>query len=237
MKWQLSNKACTVFVEFKKDGEFVLPDAGSVKLTVRSNSGALLVNATAVPDPSSTVTTVVISQANNTITAGTTESRYVLVEFTSGTQPLTFETKYKLTDFLPITAEPQNVRGHLGVRYGELPDSDIDLYEAYYNLLRSNSTLATALVTTDTRAMNANRAIAIACALDLIPSMSTRAAKQDSLNNATLLRQTIDWDAIQLKLQGELAEALAGLSLAVVTTFSVPTMFAVVTPTDVITNA
>lgn len=237
MNWQLSNKACTLYVEFKKDGEFVIPDAGSIKFTLRSNPGTVLVNAAAVPDPASTVTTVVVSQANNTITAGTVESRYGLIEFTFGTQPLTAELTYRLSDFLPLTAKPELVRRLLGVRYGELPDNDIDLYESYYDLLRSYSTLATALVTTDTRAMNANRAVALHCALSLIPSMPTRAAKQDSLNNATLLRQTIDWDAIQAKLQGELADALAGLDLVVSTVVSAPSLFVLVTPTDVITNA
>jgi len=237
MNWQLSNKACTLYLEFRKDGEFVIPDAGSIKFTLRGNSGALLVNAAAVPDPNSSVTTVVVAQANNTTTVGTIESRYVLVEFMVAGQPLTITFAYRLSDFLPITAQPQDVRNALGVRFGELQDRDVDLYEAYYNLVRSYPLLATALVTSDTRAMNANRAIVLYCALDLIPSMPTRTAKQDSLNNATLLRQTIDWESIQAKLQGELSEALAGLNLAVSTTVSVPTYFTVITPTDVITNA
>ena len=238
-QWKLANVATKIYVEFKKDGEFVIPDAGSILLTIRGNSGAAIggYNGVQLADVTGTTLLYTVQASVNLIPENTTESRYVSVSYTSDGVPLTFNFNYRLSGFLPITVQPQDVRNILGVRDLEVRDEDVDLHEAYFDLLRTNSTLSEALTSVTGRANYANRAIALKSALTLLPSMPVRALKEDALNNATQIRATIDWEALKVQLEDELSKALENLAVDVEPETSLPVLFALVTPTDPVTNA
>lgn len=235
--WRLSGKPVSVYVEFKKDGEFVPPDPGSIKLTVRDHTGIPFSGYDQASQPDTTLTTslIVLPQNLNIINSGW-ENRHVWVEFTSGGVPCVFKSSYKLSFFIPFNASPSDVRNTLGVRDKELKDEEVDLYEAYFKLEEVIPSFNVALLDTGLRGINANKALVLFAALELIPSMPVRVAKTDILNNAQLTRATIDWDQLEAKLRAE----LAGIVLLIPenpTSIILSAVFALSQPVDVITNA
>ncbi len=236
--WCVSGQGTTVLVEFKKDGEFVIPDPGSIKLTIRSNSGVVIsgYDRQAQADVASSALLLAIPDAVN-ITNEEREARYIIVDFTSGNYPCSFRTSYRLSVFLPIQVGAQDVRTLLGLREEELKDFEVGIYDAYFTLLRETPTLAANLLTGDDAAMYANKAISLKAALLVMPSVPLRAAKQDSLNNATLLRASVDYLKLQADLEGQLADALANMESVGALSYSATPLLLLTTPTDPITNA
>lgn len=237
-RWYVAGYANSFYVEFKKDGQFVQPDPASIKLTIRDNSGLPIsgYDHAAQPDTLNTTLLLTIPQAVNVVNEGR-ENRYVRLEFTSAGVPCAFVAAYKLTPFIPIAVVPEDVRNILGARDTELKDQEIDLYEAYFRLARDNPLLEDALTDTGDKNMYANRAIALAAALILIPSMPVRAIKEDTLNNASAIRATVDWDKVQAGIESELAQALANVAADIAVSFAYSPIFRLSTPIDPITNA
>lgn len=236
--WCVSGQGNTVLVEFKKDGEFVIPDPGSIKLTIRSNSGLVVggYDKQAQVGVLSSTWLLAVPGAVN-ITNEEREARYIIVDFTSGNYPCSFRVSYRLTAFLPIQVLPQDVRTLLGLREEELKDFEVEIYDAYFALLRSNPALGANLVTGNDATMYANKAIALKAALLVMPSVPLRAAKQDSLNNATLLRATIDYGKLQAELEGQLSDALANMGSVTAISYAATPLLLLTTPVDPITNA
>lgn len=237
-RWHIAGEAIGLYVEFKKDGEFMPPDIGSIKLTIRDYTGVPLAgfNHAVQADVLGTSVLLNVPQSANLVNEGV-ENRFVRVNFRVGGIPCIWSDAYKLTAFLPISVLPSDVRNLLGARDKEIKDDEVDLYEAYFTLLRSNSGINIALVQTDDRAMFANRAIALQAALMLLPSMPVRIMKEDALNNASQVRATIDWEKIKAALLAELAVAIGGFLPELSTGFTLNALFIKSNPTDPVTNA
>lgn len=236
--WNLSGQALSLYLEFKKDGEFVQPDPGSLYLTIRNHQGAPIsgFNKAIQPNVNGTTLLLNIPDTVNVVSSGR-ETRFVRMDFTYGGLPLFIETRYKLTSFIPITAMPSDVRNLLGVREKELKDEEVDLYEAYFKLTSVAPALLTALQASDDRSMYANRAIALKAAIDLIPSMPVRTLKEESLNNASAIRASIDWELLAAQLSGQLSDSLDLIVENAVVDVSFSPIFMVTSPTDPVTNA
>lgn len=241
MNWHLDNKASSLYVEFLSDGEFVVPDAGSIFLTLRGNDGEIVAgyDSLALPDTTLSTMTWTVPQAVNVIGAVDFETRYVRVDFKSGGKPLVAEQVYKLGPFLPISAKEAEVRALFGVRELELPDSDIDLRAAFY-LLKEDypEAMATSLSATAT-SWWANRAIVLMAAQQVGPSLPVRALKQEDLNNASQIRANIDWERINGAILSEFSIVMNKLQEAASVTGggSLSPLLVVSLPTDPITNA
>lgn len=241
MNWNIAGKALSLYVEFKQGGEFVIPDVGSLKLTLRGNDGVVLVgyDASALADTLLSTLVVVVPSDVNVVTTPPVETRFMRLDFTAGGQPLFIEQSYNLSPFLPLIATPSDVRARFGARVAELPDSDIDLIGAYFTLLEDyHSAMSNALVQTTTRRL-ANTAVILKTALLLGGSMPGRMLKEEALNNASNLRGVIDWEALQRKNEAELAITLNKLEIAASATAVVlpSPLMAVSLPTDPVTNA
>lgn len=236
--WNLSGQALTLYLEFKKDGEFVQPDPGSLYLTIRNHQGVPISGYNKSPQANVSGTTLMLSipEAVNEVAAGR-ETRFVRMDFTYGGLPLAIEHRYKLTSFVPITAMPDDVRNLLGVRQKELKDEEVDLHEAYFQLTSIASGLLEALQASDDRSMYANRAIALRAALNLIPSMPVRTLKEDSLNNASAVRASIDWELLAAQLSGQLADSLDLIVEDAVIESTFTPLLMLTNPTDPVTNA
>lgn len=235
-RWHVAGQSLGLYVEFKKDGQFMPPDAGSIKLTIRDSVGVPLsgFNQAAQADTSNTSVLYTVPYTANMATEP--EARYVQVDYTIGGVPCIWKDVYKLSPFLPIAVVPSDVRNILGVRDKELTDEQVDIYEAYFELLRVVPDLEAALVAADDRCRLANRAIALKAALIVLPSMPVRAMKEDALNNASQVRATIDWELLRAGIESELSGILVGVPVSP-EGFVLHPLFMVVTPTDRITNA
>lgn len=236
--WYVSGEGATLLIEFKRDDQFVIPDPGTIKLTIRSNSGLVLpgYNRAVQPDvPSSAWLLNIPADVN--ITNEERENRFIIVEYLSGGYPCLTRINYRLTHFLPIQTSPQEVRSLLGLRDLEVKDYEIDLYTAYFELLRNNPLFEDYLIAGDDTAMYANRAIALVAALKLLPSLPLRAVKEDTLNNASLIRANVDWDALKASLEQQLVEALDGLEVLGAPLLGAPPLLLLTFPLDPVTNA
>lgn len=237
-RWCLAGKACSFYVEFKKDGEFVQPDPSSIKLTIRNNSGTPVsgYNEELQPDTLMTSLLFTIPEGVNAIT-GTVENRFIRLDYTSNGVPCVFIDSYRLCNFVPFTATPNDVRNILGARGLEIKDEEADLYEAYFQLLRTNSTISAALIAGTDVSMYANRAIALKAALTLVPSMPSRALKEDTMHNASAIRATVDWVKMEQAIKDELGNALLNMESATNPGIQFSNIFIVSNPTDPVTNA
>lgn len=241
MNWHLDNKASSLYVEFLSDGEFVVPDSGSLFLTLRGNAGAVIggYDNLALPDVTVSTMSYTVPQAVNVIGAVDFETRYSRVDFKVGGKPFVSEQTYKLGPFVPISAEEAEVRAIFGVRDLELPDADIDLRGAYYLLKEAYpEAMATALTTTAT-SWWANRAIVLTAAQQVAPSMPVRALKEEGLNNATQIRASIDWERLMAAISSELAATIGKLQEAASVSSSggLTPLLVLSLPTDPVTNA
>lgn len=239
MRWHLPSTDVSILVEFVSEGEPVIPDTNSVILTVRDMAGAPLagLGALAVAGPYLTQRTLVIPAANHALGSGEmTKTRFVEVNYTVSGVPLKVSDWYGIRAFIPLTVGPEDVRGLLGLRDKELPDADIDLFNAYLKLVRSNSTFPQLLLRTDGFERQANKAVALQAALDVLPSAPIRALKEETLSNASSIRASIDWSTLEASLMAQLDAVIGELFPDSIVAFGAG-LFVVVTPTDVITNA
>ena len=236
--WNLSGESNSVYIEFKKDGELYPPDTGSIKLTLRDTSGQIIAGYDKVLLDDTVLTTMLLTFPGsvNVINEGR-ESRHVRVDYLVGGVPCAYMGSYKLSPFIPLTVTAADVRSILGIREKELLDVEVDLYESYFNLLPANPLLESALLAVDNTAMKANRAVALNAALTLLPSMPARASKEDALNNASLVRASIDWAEVRDAILAELSDCLGALDPnGPVSSFQFTPLLVLTFPTDPVTN-
>jgi hypothetical protein len=62
------------------------------------------------------------------------EKRTLITKFSSGGIPYTVSMRYRLVPFLNLEIGPENVRKFVGVNPRELPDDEIDLTRAYFDI-------------------------------------------------------------------------------------------------------
>ena len=62
------------------------------------------------------------------------EKRTLITKFSSGGIPYTVSMRYRLVPFLNLEIGPENIRKFVGVNPRELPDDEIDLTRAYFDI-------------------------------------------------------------------------------------------------------
>ncbi len=242
MDWRTANTSVAVAVPFLVDGEFVIPDAGSVTLTVRGNDGAVLAGYNELPiaDVTQTSTLLTIAPEANGIGANPMETRYLRVSYLVGNVPGLFSYAYRLTPFLPITAGPEDVRRVTGIDYKALPDSDVDVHEAYFKLAKDvGAVFVTALTSPGRAAISANNMIALQAAILLLPSLQNRVMKSETSHNEIYIRNTLDLAQLAADLQAALLDETNAMleELGNAVTSVISPIFLVTSPVDVITGA
>lgn len=237
MKWFQAGEDLTFDIEIIVDGVPALPDDGTVTVTVRDQSGTVLdgLDHKPITVPGTTASISVPAGAN--AIAGDTESRFVTLAYVAGGQSRHQQASYALYPFLPIEATEDAVRGLLGVSRDELPDDDIELVPAYFDLKADNGdAFANAFTASDRKRQQANRALAARAALDALPSLQLRVFQARTIENATFTRfQAVDFAKLRDDLTELMQLALNGVSAN--TTVTYPTLLVVSTPTDPVTNS
>ncbi len=241
MKWETADESSVVTCQTTALGEFVIPDAGSLTVTLRDHTGAVLAgyDALSLPDVALPLVQLVVPSGINAIDpAGLAETRYVKFSFTVSGLPYSQSANYRLTPFLPIQKNAQNVRDLLGAAETELPDSAIDLIEAYFKLADEVGVAFTAAMIATTRAnICANNMVALQAAITTIPAMQTRLLKSEKSHDEGFERSKIDFAKLEVDLVAQLAGETASMIDGTVIAVSSPAIFAVTTPTDIITGA
>lgn len=204
MKTYLAGEDITLQIPLRMNGEPVVPDAGSVKLTLRDNAGQVLVNKEAVTmGTASTEASVLIDADHNALGTGRFSNRSVLVTFTKSGRPQEVRLSYRLTAWLNTTITADDVRGFIGIDSGELPDREIDIIAAYLDVENdvTETVLSAALGGADAKQIAANRLILARAVLDQIPGLQMRVSQNES--NGVFSAQRPKLDLVQLELRAQ----------------------------------
>lgn len=213
-KYFIAGEDVNIVLPFLVDGpngpDYVVPDAGSVSYTVRGHTGQPIAGATNVSVPTDADDTQVsvnigfpINNKTRQFERRSVEYRWVVAGRAYGR-----EFSFFLTDRLIFDATPAEVRERLGVNASELPDHEVDLVAAYYQLGAQigATTLADKLAEGTYETIKANRALVLVEALRLLPSLRLRAAKAETSGSEGFTRYDIDWDALEKALKDELGK-------------------------------
>ena len=243
MDWRITDKDAVIAIEFMRDGEFAIPDVGSVTLTLRGNDGAVLPGFDELPviDNGTSTQTVTIPQAQNQIAVGAKlETRYGAISYSVDAVPHNYGFVYRLTPFLPLQQTVGGVRAFIGADSAELPDSDIDLMEAYFALEALLGVKFTEALTATSRAsLIANRMLGLKAAITTLPSMQTRLRKSQTSHNEQIQKFVINFEQLKADLEKDLLDATTELTDLIdgPTTTAVTPIFQLSQPIDVITGA
>lgn len=234
LSWVIAGSDLTYKVDFFVGGALVAPDPGSVYLTIRDNAGngiAPYIHQAQVVTGTQLDLTIP-GLVNTPVVSGKLESRFVIVEFLYQGRPYAVRQTYRLTPFITFSADEATVRKHLGMMPEELEDFEIDLYQAYYELLTEVTALGTILQAGTISALRANDAIAIQAALLIITSLSARYAQKVASADSEFTRATkFDPDKLIADLEARLDDLINELTAADPDAVTAPTLFIVTTRT------
>ena len=232
-----------VAFDLRLDEEYVTPDAGTITYTVYDNSGTVMggLSNVAYPDGSVTANRVLITVPNSSHTVGagkSFEQRSVELNFLYDGVPHRMLKHYYVTSRLNYRADPFEVLGMIGLKEGEVFADQVDFVRSYFllasQLTSSGSDLATLLASGTISQINANEAIKVHAALDLMTCIELKAFRKAGGDSLSFQRfEKVDFSA----LRAELTSRLSTLTEAISSTTTAPTVFQVVTVVDAITGA
>lgn len=233
----LAGSDVSVRVLFSANGQPKVPDSGSVKYTLRGDSGSVLLsNQSLAPAAAANYVIVDVPAIHNDITQRY-EYRTVLVNFAINGSKYSVRTKYRLLPFLNYACTPDDARGFTGLAPDELKDDDIDYPKSYFEIEDKvgQSVLENMLAGTPAQRKSANDAILYTTILAVIPSLKLRTAftQTDGPLGFSRFRNTPDFDSLASEAQARLSSALDVVGSR--DTVS-PTLILVATPTDPITG-
>lgn len=190
-----------IAVPLARDGEPFLADTGSVSWSLRLHDGTLDPARTnvAFTNLSDTTLLILVPAVANALAVGRLfEKRTVVVRGLHGGQPFVATTQYRLAPWLNHSVTNDLVRAFIGTDAGELPDADIDLVAAYYDLatLVGVDTLATALSSGTELEIRANDAIKGIAVLRALPGVRQRMLKRAEDGTLKSERFAIDFDKL-----------------------------------------
>ncbi|BCJ91784.1 hypothetical protein IZ6_25190 [Terrihabitans soli] len=210
----LAGLSIAVPVFFTVSGDPKVPDSGTAVYTVYDQAGEPITGLIDVPlstGPTTTRTIISISQTYTSISSGRFSKLTVIVRFVHGGMPHTLRIPVRLVPFINYSASPADVRSYCGVNASELPDGDIDIFEAFLTIesIVGQTELAAALAAGTKVEVSANMAILYAAALSVLPSLQLRVAQRQSDGPLTFDRAPIkDFSKLYGETQSLLTEAL-----------------------------
>lgn len=241
MQWRLSDQDQAFVLMFLVDGQYVIPDSGSVVASLRGNDGSLL-GGTVATTVSGTQATAVTTSLQNSLPDGKLfEARYLQLDYAVNGVPCVVKHPYRIHKFIPHTVDCDTVRALVGAEFQELPDSAIDVTAAYFSLVNSYGTrLSDALVRSDIASIEANNAIALKAAVELCHSLPTRLLQIEKSDTSQAQRSDVDFLKLEEDLKGKLTASLdiiTGILEGRDVPVAITTLFSVTKQTDAITGA
>lgn len=203
---------------FKVGGEFVVPDVGSAKYTLRDQAGNPVEGQIDFPittDESTTSASITLPASVNEIGSDDLQKRSVEYSWKVGGQAYRAVVHYLLTAWLNFTTEPQDVRAYIGCDFTELPDEDIDLARAYLDICDkvTKSVFDAELARADNRGLKASRAVCLKAVLNVIPSLQLRVAvMQRSDANQFRRLSRLDLEELGRQADAELSQILSTMT-------------------------
>lgn len=237
MKTFLASEDTTVAVPLTRNGEPFVPDNSQIFWELRGHDGAILSPKTALNGIEDSTALIVVGAVHAEITPGRNlEKRTLIVTGAAEGRPFDIRHGYRIAGFLNHSSTEADVRKFIGVDEGELPDDDIDITAAYFDVADTAGfdVLATALAGDDKTDRAANRAIVAQAVINLLPSLPARVSKKESDGTSEAERFPVDFAELEKRARGALSRALSTISPAAATV--APALVVLTTRTDPLTG-
>ena len=230
MDWKTAGLAHTLSFDLKVDGDFAVADPGTLRLLLRDNVGTVITgyDRVALDDPTTQLVSVTIPAEVNVIADVLFETRYATFEYQVNGRHLSHKIIYRLNNFIPLQALPEDVRGLLGAEEKELPDADIDLLESYLLLLAEHGDDFNEIV------LHANWSVVLHAAIRVLPGLPAKMLQTEQFNNAESQRMKVNFSSLRNTLERQLEESLQATLGA--PALPLPSLLVVSTPTDPVTG-
>lgn len=162
-----------------------IPTVGSVTYTVLDHYGVPITGLVDLPVTTGATTfesTIIVPDTYNDVEVGKNFSRRsVVVSYEAAGAPRSQTVQYRLTPTIPYTVTIDSVRSFIGIEAKDLPDSEIDLYQAY--LLTANdftaAVLDSALTSGTLLEVYANDCVRMQAVFGVIQSLKNRIAQSE----------------------------------------------------------
>lgn len=211
--WFTAGDEVSIHFDYEVDAEYVIPSGAS--FTVLSAAGIPVEGMVGVELPVDTTGASITLPASVTQHTGDSPFKTLFVSVTfihdGETKKRTFPVS--LMPFVPLMAQPHDVRNELGLDSSELPDDQIQILRSYVNLKQSYGEAFTeALIAGDHTSLAANRAIALSEAIETLNSLQFRVAVKTKSETSEFLRiAALDFNKLRIDLARSLAQQLAVL--------------------------
>jgi len=216
VQYVLKDTDASFHLDFLLDGNLVVPDTSSVRLTLTEPDGTVLTGYNDI-SLSPTVgesfvvfeTTALANSKSNDY-----ELRQARVDYTVDTRPFTQFLNYRIVDRINLPVNPTDVRKVLGISDDEWPDSNVDIVDAY-----SKVQLEETLDGVDTEAiLNGGtalvsyliEAIKLKAAIDILPVLELVATQSQQADNVSFRRfEKVDFPYIRKNLMDRYSIAIS----------------------------
>lgn len=177
----LSSTPVTLWVDFEAPQGLVIPDVGSVTYTLYDGTGApLIIQEGLTPEAEATGVSISIDAIHQTIAPDRSfERRQAVVTYVAEGRSYQKRVAYRVIELPAHTVTPANVRAYLGINEDELRDDEVDLFAASLQVeaLIGKERFEDALSSGTIREIRATRAVVLAAAQLLFPSLRYRIAQ------------------------------------------------------------
>lgn len=241
MHYYEADKDLSLGIDFMVNGDFVVPEIGSVKATLRTQTGAIRPEWDAVVQTTTAETTslaILIPAVDNAIIGTMPEARHLQVDFIYNNQQYSIKKSYYLIEWLGITATAKDVRDYYGLTTREVSDEDVSFERLYFTLAKETGLVDLAeLFSNAATHMDANRLLVMMAVYEMIPSLQLRLRQSERSDQVQYLRLfRLDFDRITKDVAGEIASLRTALGLSSGDTELAKSLLLLSQPTDAITG-
>ncbi len=238
MQWVESGLAHSIQIPFIADGTPVIPDNGTVTVSVLGHTGAAFSgwdNAAQAGPYSTQITLSLTSDIFNLGGGSSYEARFIKVNFAVNSKIYHSLTTLRVAPWVPLQVVESDVRQLIGAEERELPNGYVDIYSAYQELVAEyGADFSTALASTTVSSLRANQAVAVKAALACIAAIPMRLLQSESTEYSEWVRSKLDFKAMEQTLRTQLGNLLEEIVPDQFTDSGA--LFILSTPTDVITG-
>jgi hypothetical protein len=227
-------------VEYRNGRDFVIPDPGSASYTLFDNAGMPIAGHTSidiVTDANTTRSPLSFDAAVFAIGGSLRfEKRTLIVSYNTPFGPKVDRHQLRVVPLLNYSITPESVRAFIGINPHELPNEDVDLFQAYLKIenVITEATLSAALASGTIVEVNANNAILYQAVLDVLPSLRLRVAQKETDGVVSFDRiSKLDFDKLEATVRGLLGDVLDDVGARVVEN---PILAVLSQPTDPVTG-
>lgn len=229
MRYAYKDEDFSFAIDFKVNGNFVVPDDNTYSYKIRNVRGEVLIegvvdilqyfpkydNKTGEIIPTDTVELVIPAEYNTLPEGAFFNTIITEISFNYDGKPYNLTDSYRVVNFFYYTASPKDVRDYYGLNEGELPDEAIDLNECYFKCIQKLGPVFTGCLNSGgVGEIRANRLITLYGVVQVFSSVRLRVNQEESDGSSKFLRylNKINWDAFLEDVQAEIEELEANLS-------------------------